>query len=123
MCLHEHPTELRADLQRYYGLNLSDMGRTFDAFHAGACAVSLPLGSSTMARVNPACAWTYANYQLHAILCAIAGKQLPYPWDEGSADGNAETETIQLAGFATTEEFDAWLNQEWTDDYGKQFSL
>lgn len=99
------------------------MGRTYSALHAGACISCLPLGSATMARMNPACTYTYENYQLHSILCCLVGKQLPFPWEETTTNTEDDAQVIELAGFATTEEFDAWLAQEWIDDYGRNFSL
>ena len=76
-----------------------------------------------MARIDPACIYTHANYQLHSILCCLVGKKLPYPWEDTTTDTDADMQMIELAGFATTEEFDAWLNQDWIDDHGRNFSL
>lgn len=48
---------MRADLQRYYGLNLDDAGSGYSVYHA-ACLVScLPNSSCTMVAVNEENQW------------------------------------------------------------------
>ena len=77
-----------------------------------------------MARMNPACAWTVTDYKLHSILCALVGKAIPFPWEtDGSMDGDAETFTTELSGFATKEEYLAWESQEWEEIDGRRFCL
>lgn len=50
VCLLElHPCEVRADLQRFFGLNLDDLGRTFGALHAACCVANLPAQAATWA--------------------------------------------------------------------------
>jgi len=80
--LRDHPVELRADLQRYYNLNIDDMGTAYTANHAAACAACLPMGSSTLAAYEPALAWTWTEHKLHELESIIAHKLLPYPWEK-----------------------------------------
>lgn len=57
MCLREHSIELRADLQRYYGLNIEDAGSGYSVYHA-ACLVScLPQESATFRAIDPDSCW------------------------------------------------------------------
>lgn len=113
MCLHEHPVETRADLQRYYGLNLDRMGTDFDAFHAGACLQCLPLGSALMARLEPSCAWTVNDVLLHAIMSMLAGERLPYPWEEGRSNGG-----LPDIGALPLNEIKEWYEQQWEEVEG-----
>ena len=56
--LDEHPDELRADLQQYYGLNIDGMGRDFSTLHAAALVAQMPEGSRTARAHDPDAAWT-----------------------------------------------------------------
>lgn len=59
--------ELRADFQRYYGLNLDDMGKTYTVAHAAALARNLPAGSAVHRALNPALEWADSDYLLMQI--------------------------------------------------------
>lgn len=45
--LGSHPDELRADLQREYGLNVDEMGRSFSCLHAASCMAHM-VGPSSL---------------------------------------------------------------------------
>ena len=98
----DHPTELRADLQRYYGLNVDAMGRDFTANHAAACAACLPMGSATLAAYEPALRWTWTEHKLHELESILARRLLPYPWDK-AAPSSVEFEA------APVDELMEWL--------------
>ena len=52
--LREHPCELRADFQQYYGLNIDGMGDAYPLFHAACLCAQLPPESRTIrALVGP----------------------------------------------------------------------
>lgn len=97
-------------MQRYFGLNLDRLGVDFGAFQAGACLSCLPLGSALLADMEPSCRWTAQEYLLHGLLCAVTGKEIPYPWDKkGGLDG-IETEGLPL------DEFREWYeNTQWKE--------
>lgn len=87
------------------------MGEDFSAYHAAACLQCLPSGSMTLSAIDPRCSWTAAEYMLHGLLTALAGKELPYPWEakKGGIDG-IETEPLPL------EEFKEWYeNTSWKE--------
>ena len=88
----EHPAETRADLQRYYGLNLDRLGRDFGSFHAGACLACLPPGSALMARIYEATSWTTTDL----------------PWDK-SGSGLPDLEGVDI------DEFKRWHEQEFEE--------
>lgn len=102
-----YPDELRADLQRFYNLNIDEMGAGFSCSHAAACAAHLPLGSNVLARIDPKYSWTATDYRLFDIMCWLAGKRLPYPWEK--------QETLPEFGSMPAEDIDAWLAQDWRD--------
>lgn len=47
-----HPDELRADLQRFFTLNLDGMGREYRCYHAAACIAHMPQDSALYAAVS-----------------------------------------------------------------------
>lgn len=65
--LGNHPSELRADFQRYYNLNLDGMGNDYTVTHAAALAVNLPSDSAVLKAMYPRNGWTTTEYLLHAI--------------------------------------------------------
>jgi len=83
-CLHDHYELTRAELQRFFGLNLARMGVDFSPLHAACCLRGLPLGSRLLAALNPAMGWTVTDYKLHEIAQLIAGQEIPYPWEEAA---------------------------------------
>lgn len=60
--LSEHPCELRADLQQYYGLDLDGMGVDYTHAHAACCAAQLPAGARVWR--GTAAEWGTAEYML-----------------------------------------------------------
>lgn len=65
--MHRHPAELRADFQRYYGLNLDGMGRDYSTLHAADLAACLPRESCSMTAEDPLNGWTL-ELQLLALI-------------------------------------------------------
>lgn len=65
--LHRHPCELRADFQRFYGLNLDDIGTAYSYLHAADLTACLPRESSTVRAESPALEWTDSEYLLWSI--------------------------------------------------------
>ena len=109
------PALVRADLQRYFGLNLDRMGEEFSAFHAGACLSNLPLGSALLGALEPGCRWTQQDYLLHGLMCMQAGKVIPFPWErsKGGIDG-VDTEAVPLDEFREWYEKTEWKEvEEW----------
>ena len=104
---------MRADLQRYFGLNFDLIGIEFSHRHAAACLTCLPAGSSLLARINPKCTYTKTEMLLHAILNMLSSEHIPYPWEDSESG-----DVIELSGFETKEEYLAWEQQEWEEDTG-----
>ena len=102
--LRDHPVQIRADLQRYYGLNIDHMGATYSASHAAACAACLPMGSATLAAYEPALAWTWVEHKIHEIESILARKVLPYPWEKQPPQ-EVEFEAVPL------DEFTEWYQR------------
>jgi len=65
--LGNHPGELRADFQRFYGLSVDGMGTDYSVAHAAALAAHLPRESACVRAVAPEAAWDDATYLLAAI--------------------------------------------------------
>ena len=107
-----HPTELRSDFQRFYGLNLDGMGTDYTVEHASCLAATLPSDSAVMRAVNPRNGWTITEYLLHAIefdLRVLAWmnskdgakgknrpKPLPTPEDEARVRGKIEATDLKM---------------------------
>ena len=109
-----HPTEVRADLQRYYHLNIERMGEEFSIWQAAACVCCLPMGSSLLAATDPKLQYSMTDYLLHRVSDLLAGKHLPYPWE-------AETRrAIADFGSLSVDEFMEWRNREWRDTHGHE---
>ena len=83
-CLRDHYVLTRAELQRYFGLDIGRMGSDFSALHAACCLHALPLGSRLLAALDPAMGWGVTDYKLHDILQVLAGHEIPYPWEEAA---------------------------------------
>ena len=56
--LRDYPSELRADFQQTYGLNLDGMGEEYTFLHAADLAVQLPSNSRTFVAIDPDNLWT-----------------------------------------------------------------
>lgn len=65
--LGSYPDELRADFQRFYGLDLSGMGADYSVAHAAALATHLPREAATVRAVAPEASWSDEAYLLSAI--------------------------------------------------------
>ena len=62
-----YPDELRADLQRFYGLDIDRMGCDYSVAHAAACAANMPRDSACVRAVSPVAAWSDETYLLAQI--------------------------------------------------------
>lgn len=58
----KHGGALRADFQRFYGLNLDGLGRSFAVLHAADLAAHLPPDSAVGRAMNPDHAWGVAEH-------------------------------------------------------------
>lgn len=116
LAIKRHPAQVRADLQRFYGLNLDRMGAEFSAYHAADCLACLPHGSAFREAVDPSTVWTDAEYFLHGIVQMLAGKEIPYPWEKSKTgiDG-VDTEAVPLDEF-----YDWYTNSKWKEVEGWQ---
>lgn len=65
--LSKHPSELRADFQQYYGLNLDGMGRDYSMLHAADLAAQLPKNSRSFVAEKPQLEWTNVELFLWSI--------------------------------------------------------
>lgn len=66
---------------------------------------NLPMGSALMAAIDERATYSRCEYMLHAIMCGLVGKAIPYPWErKGGMDG-IDTEAVPL------EEFREWYEQ------------
>ena len=85
----EHPSELRADLQRVYGVCMDDVGRGVSVRHAAALAACLPEGSLVLAKDDPRRRFTDAEWLLLGILNAVRSFGGAEPLDPFSGGGEA----------------------------------
>lgn len=70
--MRRHPTELRADLQRFFGVDIDRaMAGEHSAGHVAALVACLPSDSSTLRAENPDAAWT-----LESVLLAVIHNDL-----------------------------------------------
>ena len=108
--LTRYPTELRADMQRYYGIDIGRLGDGLSAWHVSACAAHLPPGSATLAAADPMLKWDFTQHLLFKILRMLSAEHIPYPWEEADDCG-------LLPEFAPlpVEEMEEWYGQEWKE--------
>lgn len=66
--MHNHPGELRADLQRFYHLNLDRMGTEYRPRHVAEIIPHFPPESSLVRAIKPGAAWDFKEHLLVAIL-------------------------------------------------------
>lgn len=71
-----YPNELRADLQRYYGVNLDHVGTLVSVAHVAALSACLPLGSLVLRKIEPKTTYTETEWLLLGILNRLGDK--PY---------------------------------------------
>lgn len=108
------PTQTRADLQRFFNLNLDRMGTEFTAFHAASCLACLPRGSALLSELFPEMRWSDQEFMLHGVLAALVGKEIPYPWTSKS-NGNGigvETKAVPIDQFKDWYEKSNWKEVE-----------
>ena len=78
--LSRHPDALRADFQRYYGLNLDDMGEAFSFSHAAALCAWLPDDSAVYRAEGDG--WSRTQRML-----AQMGRSIDVVWWQRTDDG------------------------------------
>ena len=100
---NHHRTQVRADLQRYYRLNIERMGTDFSIWQAAACAAALPLGSTLMQAIEPKAMYTLSDFLMHRIGDILCGKHIPYPWEE-----NETEKPVADFGKMDIDDFKAW---------------
>lgn len=88
---------MRADLQRFYSLNLDRMDIDYTQSHAAACVACLPLGSALYARINPDLKMLLKDLPVSAITRALKKPVNPDEIEYGS---------MSIA------DFDAWLKSK-----------
>lgn len=67
-----YPDVLRADLQRFYGLNLDDLGCVLRVRRAADLAANLPPEARIWGKLNSACSWSTEDYLLADIADATS---------------------------------------------------
>lgn len=74
---------MRADFQRFYGLDLDALGAEYTHEHAAALAAHLPYGSALCREVDPSQEWTPAEYLLarieYGVRCSLYSGKGPKP--------------------------------------------
>lgn len=63
----QHPAQLRADFQQFYGLNLDGMGTDYSVLHAADLAAQLPQESRCVAVESQPASWTRSERLLALI--------------------------------------------------------
>ena len=110
--LREHPTEVRSDLQRFFGIDLDKVSSgQVSAFQAASCIATVPPGSALAAAIDPRNTWGHEAHLLHAVLCALAGKELPYPWEK--AISGLDNESMDVSEFLEWYYGTKWKDEEW----------
>lgn len=112
----KYPNELRADLQRYYGICIDDVGGSVSVRHAASLSRSLPRGSLTLAKINPETQWTDVEWMLFHLLNSWRDKdsQLVPPWMEAPS---------RIAVSMTQDEYERKLSMPRKEDCdGKRIS-
>lgn len=78
-----HESALRADFQRFYGLNLDGLGDEYTVEHAGALFEHLPKESATVKEIDPSQEWGPVEYLLarieYDLRCLAYGGKGPRP--------------------------------------------
>jgi len=100
--LRDHPNEVRADLQRFFGLNMDNMGVDFTLLHAAVCISHLPYGSALVARYQPNTQITIGTMPIKPLIDALAHK------DESD---NPLANAVSMP----MDEFMQEINKEWKD--------
>lgn len=84
----EFPGAARADLQRFYGLNIDKVGADFTIFHAAECMAYLPPECALLSTERKGVMFGITDYVLWKMLGSIAGQKVPFPWEESEERGN-----------------------------------
>ena len=107
-CLTDYPSELRADLQRFYGIDLDSLGRGTTAWQMSACIANMPMGSKLAARFEPAAALNTTEHLLFGIIDSLAGKRVKRPWEKSD---NGIPDHVSMP----VDEFEQWYAKQFKD--------
>jgi len=103
-----HKAELRADLRRYYGLDLHDLPAGYGMCYVADLAAGLPYDSACHRASDPSGAWGYQEYLLAGILnrLSIISYQLgggkgprPAMVEAPKASGHKKIERVDMDGY------------------------
>ena len=96
-----HPSELRADLQRYYGVSWdSVLSGAVSCEHAAALAANLPPGGRCLACEDERAGWTRGELLLLALVNGLRDERHqidPFARPDATAMGTAELEDYLTA--------------------------
>lgn len=96
----KYPNELRADLQRIYGINLDDVGKSVSVKHTAACVRCLPLGSLVLEKQDPRYKFTETEWLLLGILNSLRKEPLD-PFTTKEESGHIALSIEELDEFLT----------------------
>lgn len=88
----KHGGALRADFQRFYGLNLDDMGRTYGVLHAADLAVHLPAESAVKREMSGG--WSRSEHLLAELVDGFA----LYMWAKAGGKAGRKPKPIPRPG-------------------------
>lgn len=87
-CVQKYPTALRASLQRFYGLNLDDLGQGLSVWQASACTACLPPGSRLMGEIDKRLSWPITDILIHNLYDFLVHEHVPFPWEQRANNSN-----------------------------------
>ena len=90
--MRARPDELRADFQRYYGIDSADIGASVSPLRAAALAAHLPRESATARAESPDCAWGDIEWMLHSIEFSL--RVIAWHGTEDGAKGRREPKPL-----------------------------
>lgn len=76
---------MRADLQRFFGLNIDDMGTGFSALHAAECLAHRPSGSALDAAIEQRPVADGSELLLWMLMRRLTPGLPEWPWEKPDA--------------------------------------
>lgn len=117
--LKRYRSELRADFQQYYALNLDYLGIDYGIVHAADLAVMLPPESRVMRSIDPANAWGWKEH----LLADIANRLRWLQWAK-TTDGAKNRNRPELIQVPKREIKKPPVNPTYTaEEYAKRLAL
>lgn len=102
--MREHRGAIGADLRRFYGLDLADVGTLgFSWGHLRDLVESLPPSSATVAVQAGGVPWGPTEYLLRALIAAMSGRVILDPQEQAAADAERAAVAAKLAELEATE--------------------